>query len=80
MNHAQYKKSLLRRLEGTTLWLTAVSFGDMDMIAKQTRRVRNMHYKVNGEYIDPKSGINKNIPPIILNFCVGFILHSLILF
>lgn len=50
--HSRYEQDPLGRLAGTTQWLTVVTFGDTTMAERECARVRGMHRKVKGEYIN----------------------------
>ncbi len=49
-DHSRYEKDPLGRLAGTTKWLTILTFGSTEAIAKESARVNGMHKKVVGEY------------------------------
>jgi uncharacterized protein (DUF2236 family) len=53
--HSRYETDLLGRLQGTSKWLTILTFGTPDLIAKESARVNAMHDQVRGEYKN-KSG------------------------
>ena len=48
--HSRYEQDALGRLEGTTRWLTVVTFGDRAAADRECARVRGMHRKVSGNY------------------------------
>lgn len=50
--HSRYEEDPLGRLAGTTQWLTVVTFGDTAMAERECARVRGMHRKVKGEYLN----------------------------
>lgn len=50
--HSQYDTDPLGRLERTTRWLTITSFGSTEVIEREAARVRAMHSKVIGRYIN----------------------------
>ncbi|MEZ7963818.1 MAG: oxygenase MpaB family protein [Candidatus Nanopelagicales bacterium] len=50
--HSRYEADPLGRLAGTTQWLTVVTFGDTEMAERECARVRGMHRKVTGSYIN----------------------------
>ena len=50
--HSRYEEDPLGRLAGTTRWLTILTFGSTQAIAKESARVNGMHKKVVGEYSD----------------------------
>jgi len=52
--HSRYEEDPLGRLAGTTQWLTVVTFGDTNMAERECARVRGMHRKVNGTYVDSR--------------------------
>lgn len=58
-DHSRYEQDPLGRLAGTTRWLTILTFGSTDAIAKESARVNAMHKKVVGTYQD-KDGKNIN--------------------
>lgn len=49
-DHSRYEQDPLGRLAGTTKWLSILTFGSTDAIAKESARVNGMHKKVVGEY------------------------------
>lgn len=49
-DHSRYEQDPLGRLAGTTKWLTILTFGSTDAIAKESARVNGMHKKVVGQY------------------------------
>lgn len=51
-DHSRYEQDPLGRLAGTTRWLTILTFGATDAIAKESARVNAMHKKVVGQYHD----------------------------
>ena len=50
--HSRYEQDALGRLAGTTQWLTVVTFGDTAAADRECARVRGMHGKVRGSYLD----------------------------
>jgi uncharacterized protein (DUF2236 family) len=48
--HSRYEQDPLGRLAGTTRWLTILTFGSHEAIAKESGRVNRMHDHVKGEY------------------------------
>lgn len=50
--HSRYEEDALGRLAGTTQWLTVVTFGDTAAADRECARVRGMHRKVQGQYVD----------------------------
>lgn len=50
--HSRYEADPLGRLAGTTKWLTILTFGSTQSIAKESARVNAMHKKVVGQYSD----------------------------
>ena len=52
--HSRYESDPLGRLAGTTQWLTVVTFGDTEMAEQECARVRGMHRKVTGSYINAR--------------------------
>ena len=52
--HSRYEEDPLGRLAGTTQWLTVVTFGDTSMAERECARVRGMHRKVTGEYLNAR--------------------------
>ena len=53
--HSAYDTDPLGRLERTTRWLTITSFGSTEAIEIEARRVREMHKRVEGNFVQ-KSG------------------------
>ncbi len=53
--HSRYESDPLGRLAGTSRWLTITTFGSTEAIAREARRVNEMHKRVVGEY-STKSG------------------------
>ena len=53
--HSQYDTDPLGRLERTTRWLTITSFGSTEAIAREAKRVNEIHKRVSGDFQD-KSG------------------------
>jgi uncharacterized protein (DUF2236 family) len=51
-NHSRYKKDPLGRLAGTIQWLTVTTFAARESIMREAGRVRGMHGKVQGVYVD----------------------------
>jgi len=54
--HSAYDTDPLGRLERTTRWLTITSFGSTEAIEIEARRVREMHRRVSGEFIQKSGG------------------------
>lgn len=50
--HSRYEEDALGRLAGTTQWLTVVTFGAREAADRECARVRGMHRKVHGEYVN----------------------------
>ena len=50
--HSTYDTDPLGRLERTTRWLTITSFASTEAIAKEARRVNELHHRVQGSYVD----------------------------
>lgn len=50
--HSRYEADALGRLAGTTRWLTVVTFGDTAQADRECARVRGLHRKVRGSYLD----------------------------
>jgi uncharacterized protein (DUF2236 family) len=53
-NHSRYQNDPLGRLAGTIQWLTVTTFAARESILREAGRVRGMHGKVRGSYIDAK--------------------------
>lgn len=53
--HSRYDTDPLGRLERTTRWLTITSFGSTQAIEREAKRVREMHSRVTGVYIDKEN-------------------------
>ena len=53
--HSAYDTDPLGRLERTTRWLTITSFGSIEAIEIEARRVREMHKRVEGDF-EQRSG------------------------
>jgi uncharacterized protein (DUF2236 family) len=51
-NHSRYKNDPLGRLAGTIQWLTVTTFAARESIMREAGRVKGMHGKVRGVYID----------------------------
>ena len=51
-NHSRYQNDPLGRLAGTIQWLTVTTFAARESILREAGRVRGMHGKVRGNYID----------------------------
>ncbi len=49
--HSQYDTDPLGRLERTTRWLTITTFGSTEAIAREARRVNELHKHVEGTYV-----------------------------
>jgi uncharacterized protein (DUF2236 family) len=52
MQHSRYEEDVLGRLHGTIRWLTISTFGSRAAIEQEAARVRAMHERVRGTYID----------------------------
>ncbi len=52
--HSRYQQDGLGRLAGTTQWLTVVTFGDTVAADRECARVRGMHRRVAGSYVDDR--------------------------
>ena len=50
--HSRYKTDPLGRLAGTIQWLTVTTYASRESILREASRVRAMHGKVRGSYID----------------------------
>ncbi len=50
--HSQYDTDPLGRLERTTRWLTITSFGSTEAIAREAKRVNEIHKRVSGDFQD----------------------------
>ena len=50
--HSRYKTDPLGRLAGTIQWLTVTTYASRESILREAGRVRGMHGKVRGTYID----------------------------
>ncbi len=48
--HSRYQTDLLGRLEGTSRWLTITTFGSTTAIAREAKRVNEMHKRISGQY------------------------------
>lgn len=57
--HSQYDTDPLGRLERTTRWLTITTFGSTEAIAREARRVNELHKHVKGQY-PSKAGESKS--------------------
>jgi uncharacterized protein (DUF2236 family) len=57
--HSRYETDPMGRLAGTTRWLTITTFGSIEVIEREAKRVNAMHSKVSGNYID-KTGAHSN--------------------
>lgn len=57
-NHSRYQNDPLGRLAGTIQWLTVTTFAARESIMREAGRVRGMHGKVRGNYIDAR-GVNR---------------------
>ncbi|CAB4697444.1 unannotated protein [freshwater metagenome] len=57
--HSRYETDPMGRLAGTTRWLTITTFGSMEVIEREAKRVNAMHSKVSGDYID-KAGAHSS--------------------
>jgi uncharacterized protein (DUF2236 family) len=53
-NHSRYQNDPLGRLAGTIQWLTVTTFAAQESIMREAGRVRGMHGKVRGSYVDAK--------------------------
>lgn len=56
--HSQYDSDPLGRLERTTRWLTITSFASSEVIAREARRVNELHHRVKGQYQDSEGEIH----------------------
>jgi uncharacterized protein (DUF2236 family) len=52
VQHSRYEEDVLGRLSGTIRWLTATTFASTTAVADEAARVRTMHERVRGNYID----------------------------
>lgn len=52
MQHSRYEEDVLGRLHGTIRWLTISTFGSRQAIEQEAARVRGMHDRVRGKYLD----------------------------
>jgi uncharacterized protein (DUF2236 family) len=50
--HSRYEDDPLGRLAGTTRWLVTLTFGDSRAVERESARVRAMHARVRGTYVD----------------------------
>src|SRR4051812_19526658 len=50
--HSGYREDPLGRLAGTTRWLTVTTFGSRTAAERECARVRGMHRRVRGRYVD----------------------------
>lgn len=50
--HSRYKSDPLGRLAGTIQWLTVTTYASREAILREAARVRGMHGKVRGTYVD----------------------------
>jgi len=50
--HSRYRQAPLDRLRGTTRWLVTLTFADTALAERETARVRAMHQRVRGTYVD----------------------------
>lgn len=50
--HSRYKDDPLGRLAGTIQWLTVTTYASREAILAEAARVRGMHGKVRGKYVD----------------------------
>lgn len=50
--HSTYREDPLGRLAGTTRWLTLTTFGSRRVADRECARVRGMHRRVHGAYLD----------------------------
>ena len=57
--HSAYDTDPLGRLERTTRWLTITSFGSTEVIAKEARRVNELHKRVSGDYTDARAEVRQ---------------------
>lgn len=48
--HSRYEQDPLGRLSGTIRWLTVTTFGSVQAVQNEARRVNRMHTKVSGQY------------------------------
>ena len=51
-NHSRYENDPLGRLAGTIQWLTVTTFAARESIMREAARVRGMHGRVRGTYLD----------------------------
>ncbi|MEY4322821.1 MAG: hypothetical protein RL410_602 [Actinomycetota bacterium] len=59
MQHSRYEEDALGRLAGTIRWLTICSFGSVEAVETESARVRGMHDRVRGKYLE-NSGETRN--------------------
>ena len=57
--HSRYESDPMGRLAGTTRWLTITTFGSIEIIEREAKRVNAMHSKVSGQYTD-MAGVQSN--------------------
>lgn len=48
--HSRYREAPLKRLEGTSAWVTTAAFSTVEVAWEQARRVRALHTRVVGEF------------------------------
>jgi uncharacterized protein (DUF2236 family) len=52
MQHSRYEEDALGRLAGTIRWLTICSFGSVEAVENESARVRAMHDRVRGKFVE----------------------------
>jgi uncharacterized protein (DUF2236 family) len=52
--HSTYRDDPLGRLAGTTRWLTVTTFGSREAADREAARVRGMHRRVTGTFVDAR--------------------------
>lgn len=52
MQHSRYEEDVLGRLHGTIRWLTISTFGSRRAVEDEAARVRGMHDRVRGKFVD----------------------------
>ncbi len=52
VQHSRYEEDVLGRLTGTIRWLTSTTFASTTAVEEEAARVRHMHERVRGNYID----------------------------
>lgn len=58
-DHSRYEQDPLGRLAGTTKWLTVTTFGSLEAIAHEAKRVNAMHTKVTGTFVDANGELSE---------------------